>query len=90
MKLQDSVKAALARASAMIAMPLHTEAYDLLDDMASELHAADLSDTARVYLLIDAVTLLCASLESFMPCIEVSGGATQPGSFFVSGPRTVH
>lgn len=90
MKLQDAVKAALARASAVIAMPLHDEAFDLLDDMASELHAADLGDTARVYLLIDAITLLCASLESFMPCIQVSSGATRPGAFFVSGPTTRH
>lgn len=90
MKLQDAVKAALARASAMIATPLHTEAYDLLDDMASELHAADLNDAARAYLLIDAVTLLCASLESFMPCIQISGGATQPGAFYLSGNMTVH
>ena len=90
MKLQDSVKAALARASTLLSIPLHDEAYDLLDDMASELHAADLSDAARVYLLIDAVTLLCASLESFMPCIHISGGATQPGAFYISAPRTIH
>lgn len=89
MTLQDAVQAALARVAGLIAMPLHNEAFDLLDDMATELHQADLGDSARVYLLIDAVTLLCAALESFMPCIQVSVGATQPGCFYVSGPLTV-